>query len=294
MPDSPNRLIADRLDETARLLAEQGADRFRVAAYRDAAATLRTLPRPVPEILRTEGTGGLEALPGIGPSLARAIREVVVTGRLGMLDRLRGESDPLALLGSVPGVGATLAERVHHRLGIGTLEELEAAAHDGRLRRLAGIGEKRLVGIREALAARLGRVRGSAPADEFTPPVAELLAVDREYRARAEAGELPLIAPRRFNPRHEAWLPVLHTQRGEHHYTALFSNTARAHQLHRTRDWVVLYVDGGREAPTERQYTVITSRLGALRGKRIVRGREVESARHYHPAAAAETETAPA
>jgi DNA polymerase (family X) len=290
MPDSPNHLIAARLEEAAHLLAAQGANSFRVAAYREAAETLRTLARPVPVILRTEGTTGLEALPGIGPGLARAIRELATTGRLAMLDRLRGESDPLSLLASVPGVGITLAERLHHRLGIGTLEELEAAAHDGRLARVAGIGAKRLVGIRDALAARLGRVRGSAPDDgPPAPPVEELLAVDREYRDRAGAGELPLITPRRFNPNQEAWLPVLHTQRGGREYTALFSNTARAHQLGRTRDWVVLYVDG----PGERQYTVITARLGVLKGKRIVRGRETECARHYRPHPLQEMETAP-
>lgn len=105
------------------------------------------------------------------------------------------------------------------------------------------------------------------------PSVEDLLSVDREYREKSDAGELKLIAPRRFNPTGEAWLPILHTDRGEHHYTALFSNTARAHELGRTHDWVVLYVDG-RDA--EQQYTVITSGRGAFRGRRIVRGREAE------------------
>lgn len=60
--------------------------------------------------------------------------------------------------------------------------------------------------------------------------------------------------------------------------TALFSNTARAHQLGKTRDWVVLYYDGrGRE----RQCTIITSEWGPLQGRRIVRGREAECALHY-------------
>jgi hypothetical protein len=56
----------------------------------------------------------------------------------------------------------------------------------------------------------------------------ELLDVDREYREKAAAGTLRLIAPRRFNPTGEAWLPVLHTRRGQRRYTALFSNTARS------------------------------------------------------------------
>jgi hypothetical protein len=104
------------------------------------------------------------------------------------------------------------------------------------------------------------------------------LDVDREYREQAAAGMLHKITPRRFNPHKEAWLPVLHTQRGERHYTVLFSNTARAHQLGKTHDWVVLYYDRGQE---EQQCTVITSQRGPLTGKRIVRGRETECALYY-------------
>jgi DNA polymerase (family 10) len=110
--------------------------------------------------------------------------------------------------------------------------------------------------------------------------VDELLDVDREYREKTASGEMPGIAPRRFNPTGEAWLPILHTHRGERNYTALYSNTARAHELGRVRDWVVLYYDGGFD---ERQATVITSHRGALAGKRIVRGREQECFQYYQP-----------
>jgi putative hydrolase len=274
-----NTEIARRLEEVAWLLNEQGANPYRVQAYRRAAETLRRLGQPVTEILQREGAEGLRQLPGIGESLARSIREMVLTGRLPILDRLRGETDSISLLASVPGIGPVLAERLHHDLGIDTLEELETAAHDGRLTNIAGIGEKRLAGIMDSLATRLGRVRAPArPVTEAEPSVAELLDVDREYREKAATGELRRIAPRRFNPHHEAWLPVLHSQRGERHYTVLFSNTARAHQLGKTHDWVVLYYDGGRG---ERQCTVITSQRGSLSDKRIVRGREGECALYY-------------
>jgi predicted flap endonuclease-1-like 5' DNA nuclease len=279
MTVSPNLEVAARLDEVARLLRDQGANRYRVDAYRSGADAVRRLQRRVSDILRDEGLDGLERLPGIGPSLARAIRALVETGRLPMLERLRGETDPIALLASVPGIGPLLATRLHHDLGIDTLEELEAAAHDGRLAAIAGVGEKRVVGVRDSLASRLGRLRptdGEIAADE--PTVAELLDVDHEYRTEAAAGRLRTITPRRFNPRREAWLPVLHTQRGDRHYTALFSNTARAHELSRTHDWVVLYVDGARG---ERQYTAVTARRGVLEGRRVVRGREVECLAYY-------------
>jgi hypothetical protein len=70
-------------------------------------------------------------------------------------------------------------------------------------------------------------------------------------------------------------LPVLHTVRGERHYTALYSNTPRARRMGASRDWVVLYYDSGQ---AEGQATVITARWGPLAGTRIVRGGEVELA----------------
>ena len=274
MAEPLNEDIAGRLDEVAGLLAAQGANRFRVRAYRHAAEVVRHLARPVSEILEREGLEGLKALPGIGESLARAIRDVLAHGRLAMLERLRGESDPTVLLRSVPGIGRVLADQLHHDLGLATLEDLEAAAHDGRLEQIAGLGPKRLAGIRDSLAHRLSRVRPPEDAVAVAPPpVAEILDVDREYREKAAAATLATIAPRRFNPAREAWLPILHTERGRRHYTALFSNTARAHRLGRTRDWVVIYWDEGRG---ERQSTVITAERGPLAGQRIVRGREAE------------------
>jgi putative hydrolase len=111
-------------------------------------------------------------------------------------------------------------------------------------------------------------------------PVHELLDVDEQYRRLARQGHLPRIAPRRFNPTREAWLPVLHTERGERHYTAMYSNTAHAHEVGATHDWVVIYRDdedhGG-------PWTVITAGYGPLRGRRIVRGREDEC-RQFYPA----------
>jgi hypothetical protein len=201
-----------------------------------------------------------------------------------MLDRLRGESESAALLASVPGIGKSLAARLRQELGIDTLEQLESAAHEGQLKGIAGIGDKRIAGIIDSLSTRLGRLRPlGAAVKTAEPSVAEILAVDREYRDKAAAGALPTIAPRRFNPKREAWLPILHATRGERHYMALFSNTARAHQMEKTRDWVVIYYDG---RDGERQCTVITSQRGPLIGKRIVRGREMESLEYYQQSVA--------
>jgi len=273
-----NAQVARRLDEVADLLAEQGANLFRVQAYQRGAETLQRLTRPVDEILTQEGVEGLRKLPNIGDRLAVAIRDIIRIGRLPMLDRLRGECDPVDLLETVPGIGPVHAARLHAELGIDSLEDLEAAAHDGRLSDVAGLGGKRVAGIMDSLATRLGRIRPPGPRAPDEAPVPELLDVDHEYRELATAGMLHRIAPRRFNPNHEVWLPILHTTRGERHYTALFSNTARAHKLGRTQDWVILYYDAG---SGERQSTVITSQFGDLKGKRIVRGREEECEQYY-------------
>jgi DNA polymerase (family 10) len=271
-----NAEIAEPLDAVATLLAAQNANPFRVRAYRNAATVIRGLPIAVAELYREEGEAGLERLPQIGPGIARALRDFITLGRLPMLDRLRGEASPEDLLAGIPGIGSALAERLHHELGITTLEDLELALHDGRLASLRGFGPRRLASLSAVLAERLGRKPSYRP--EPGPPVAELLSVDEEYRDRAARGELTRIAPRRFNPEGRAWLPVLHTTRGDRHYTALYSNTALAHRLGRTHDWVVLYADGGRE---ERVATVVTMRSGPLAGRRIVRGRETESFQHY-------------
>ncbi len=278
-----NAAIAARFEEVAQALTNQHANPYRVSAYRTAARNIRDWPQAMSRLVDEQGLSGLMRLPGVGERLARAIYQLTTTGRFPMLERLRGESDPGLLFASVPGVGVKTAQRIHDKLGIHTLEELELAAHDGRLERL-GVGAKRLAGMRDALAGRLGRIdRYPAVENASLPDVGEILDVDRHYREEAAAGTLPTITPRRFNPQHQRWLPVLHTRRDGRDYTVLYSNTARAHELGRTHDWVILYFDGQRGA--ERQCTVVTALRGRLRGRRIVRGREAECLQHYLPVA---------
>jgi len=199
-----NRMIAGQLEDAAETLRSQGADDVYVAAYVQAAASVRRWPISMAVMYRHRGIEGIEEVPGIGPAIARVVQELLRHHRL----------PPLERTGSV----VTFPSRGH----------------------------------RPSL-------------------VEELLDVDREYREKAAEGALPVIAPLRHNPESDRWLPVLHTRRGSRRYTALFSNTERAHRLGRTRDWVVLYVHDGSE---ERQFTVITATHGALRGHRVVAGHE--------------------
>jgi len=282
-----NSQCADRLREAADLLDAQGANPFRVGAYRRAAETVRDLPEDLARLIDREGLEGLEALPGIGRGIASALLEMNRTGRWMQLERLRGSADPTQLFTAVPGLGHRLAERIHDELHIDTLEALEMAAHDGRLETVPGVGPRRAAAIRASLQTMLSRGRarrapgatGLGTRLEPGPSVATLLDVDREYRLKADDDTLPTIAPKRFNPTGDAWLPVLHTQRDGWHFTALFSNTAQAHQLNRTRDWVVIYYYDDEHA--EGQHTVVTETHGPLTGRRVVRGREAECRTHY-------------
>lgn len=276
-----NLKIADKLREAADILESQGAGRFRVNAYRRAADTVAGLTRGVAEIFDQEGVEGLMALPTIGESIAGAIAQMIRTGRWPQLERLRGTLDPEALFQTVPGVGPETARRLHDALHVDTLEALETAAHRGELESVPGIGPRRAAALRASLGDMLNRVRPARRPEPGgpRPDVATILDVDAAYRREAEAGRLQTIAPKRFNPKGEAWLPILHTQRGDWHFTALFSNTALAHRLGRLRDWVVVYFYDGDDR--EGQNTVVTETRGPLAGRRVVRGREDECRRHY-------------
>jgi hypothetical protein len=274
-----NQLIAAMLREMADLLEQQGADGFRIAAYRRAAQTIDALEMPVEELARKGGLKALDELPAIGRGIAAAIMEMLTTGRWGQLERLKGSIEPENLFQTVPGIGPELASRIHDELDIDTLEALELAAHEGRLDAVRGIGGRRTAAIRAALGERLGRRRIKARVHPRVPLLEFLLDVDREYREKAASGRLRKIAPKRFNPTGEAWLPVLHTRRGDWQFTVLFSNTQLAHGLRKTRDWVVIYFQTDTEV--EGQCTVVTESRGPLRGRRVVRGREHDCEVHY-------------
>ncbi len=273
-----NIRIAARLREMSDLLERQGERGFRAQAYRRAAEVIERLGEPIDEVLSREGRAGLVALPAVGQGVASAIVEMITSGRWSALDRLTGELDPEELLATIPGIGPLLAHRLHNDLHTETLEGLEQAAHDGSLERLTGFGAKRLQAVRAILRDRLQVLRGHVSQGK-TPGVKLLLAVDADYRAKAGRNELKLIAPRRFNPGRLAWLPVLHAHQRGWHFTALYSNTARAHQLNKSRDWVVIHVT--HELEPDWQCTVVTETRGPLKGRRVIRGREEECERHY-------------
>ena len=276
-----NQDIANKLLEIATLLEEQGANPYRVSAYRNAASVIIHLPQQVSEIVARNDFQGLVALPGIGEGIARSIYEYVALGHMSRLESLKGGHDPVALFESIPGIGPKLAHRIIEHLHIDSLEALEVAAHNQRLEKIPGFSARKVAMVQAWIAQVLGRQRPRPqPHEPFTEPSVQLiLQVDQQYRQKAKAAELPMIAPKRFNPEGKAWLPVMHVSKQGWHFTALFSNTARAHQLNRTDDWVVIYFDDDQDH--ESQHTVVTETHGALTGQRVVRGRETECREYY-------------
>lgn len=270
-----NAEIAANLEELAQHLEEAGTQPLLVQTYRAVAHTVRWLEQPVQRILAEQGRAGLESLQHVDDRTVDALEDLIDTGHLDLLDEVRADLEPQHTFDQVPGISRVLARAIEMRLGIVTLEELATAAVDGRLERMPEIDPDGVARIQAGLRARMGR-RSMRAAEH--PPVAELLSIDREYRRRAAAGELHRIAPSHNNPQHIPWLPVLHSIRGPHRYTALFSNTDLAHTLGKTDDWVIIYTFVmGRV----RQDMVATELEGDLAARRVVRGREQETREHY-------------
>lgn len=265
-----NRTVAGKLREYADLLVQQGEGGFRSRAFQKAANAVEALPRGVDEILAAEGRAGLVALPTIGYGIAAAIAEMLATGRWSQLDRLQGEFAPETLFQTIPGIGPRLARRLAEDGHLENLADLEYALHLNDLS-IKGIGKRRKRMIADALSERLGQPSQILIARKSVPSVTLLLDVDRTYRERAAADKLRKIAPRRFNPNGEAWLPIMHMRRAGWHFTVHFSNSRLAHELRKTRDWVIVHFQ--RDGETEGRCTAITETSGPMMRKRVIRGR---------------------
>ncbi|MDI1452042.1 helix-hairpin-helix domain-containing protein [Polyangium sp. 6x1] len=172
-----NETIGSTLDQVADLLEIEGASVFRVRAYRGAARTVSALASPV-STLPEKGPGSLEELPGIGKDLAGKIRELAESGELALLHELKSRTpESLIHLLELPGLGPKRAKAIHEGLGIDTIEELEKAAREGRLRALKGVGPKLEAQILEGIAARAARGKRISLAEaeaQIEPIVARL------------------------------------------------------------------------------------------------------------------------
>ena len=147
-----NEDIAAIFDEMADLLEVESANPFRVRAYRNAARTVRGYGREMAELVSEDFD--LTTLPGIGKDLAAKIKEILSTGTAAALKKLHKEV-PASLeeLLKIPGLGPKRVKILYHTLEIRTLEQLEKAAREGRIKELAGFGSKTEQHILEIIAA---------------------------------------------------------------------------------------------------------------------------------------------
>jgi DNA polymerase (family 10) len=153
-----NATISAIFDEIADLLDIQGANPFRVRAYRNAARTIGELGTDV-KTLMERGTAATD-IPGIGEDLANKINEIVQTGHCQFLEKQRKEVPPaVTALLRVPGLGPKRVRILWHDLEIQTLAQLLQAAKDGRIRDLPGFGAKTEQKIIDSVQAHLGEAR---------------------------------------------------------------------------------------------------------------------------------------
>jgi len=141
--------VARVLDEIAQYVALSDPNRFKSRAFERAARAVESLEEDLAALV---ANGALLSTPGIGKAVGAIIKELVETGRSRYLDELRKQYPPgIFDLLRVPGFGLTKIGLVHEKLGIGSLDELEAAAREGRLAKLRGFGPKTQTKIIEGI-----------------------------------------------------------------------------------------------------------------------------------------------
>ena len=189
-----NTDIARIFDEIADLLELQGANPFRIRAYRNAArmlGTMGTLGRSVATMV--ERHENLDSLPGIGPDLAGKIGEIVATGSCALLERLR--ADVPAGLGTMlrlPNLGPKRVRALHDELGVQTIEQLHAAAQAGRIQTVHGFGprlQQQILAATRTQLPNIARIRLDAAEAAAQPLLARLRGLRGVVRAEV-AGSL--------------------------------------------------------------------------------------------------------
>ena len=191
-------------EEIADLLEIQGANPFRIRAYRNAARILGDLPQEARTLV--ERGDDLTRLPGIGSDLAAKVNEIVNTGHCSLLDRLRKELPPaITELLKIPGLGPKRVKALYHDLDVQTVEQLHRAAQDGRIRALPGFGAKTEQNILQAVQDHASQSRRFklATAAQYAealrtflqkiPGVQEVIVAGSFRRMRETVGDLDIL-----------------------------------------------------------------------------------------------------
>jgi len=136
-----NSYISKQFSDLANLLEIQGENPFKVRAYRNAAIVINNLSTPIEELIK-DGKD-LTKIPGIGTHIAKKIEQIIKTGKLPKLEKLKKEIPPSLLdLLSIEGLGAKRVKILYEKLNITNLEQLQLAAKEHKISALRGFGKK--------------------------------------------------------------------------------------------------------------------------------------------------------
>ena len=179
-----NRQLADAFTLIANLLEIKGENVYKTIAYRRAADSLLNLGREASDYWKE---GKLEQIPGVGKAIAEKIDELLSTGKLEFLEKLKREI-PSGLVDwlPIPGLGPKRAAMIWKTLNITTFAELEAAAKEGKLRGLPGMGEKSEAAILEGIAS-LARRSVRIPLGRAYPLALQILAELKKVKGVVQA-----------------------------------------------------------------------------------------------------------
>lgn len=171
-----NNEIADTLEEVADILDIQGANQFRIRAYRNAARKIRNLSRSVEDMVN-EGED-LTEIEGVGKDLAEKLEEMARTGKLEQLEELKQDfPEALTTLLKIEGLGPERVGDLHQKLGIKTTGDLEKALEEGKVQELHGFGEKITAKIKKALEEGPGKEKRTKlkVAEQYVEPLVKYL-----------------------------------------------------------------------------------------------------------------------
>ncbi len=231
-------------------------------------------------------------IPGIGPVLAGRIHQKLDIDSLEALEQAAYDGTLTQLFGFGKGRAMLVRDSVGAMLGRAASQQLRrtmSRVMSKSVSKSTSRETSRIIPPPVSSTSVAHRSQSSADCQQTLEQIADspsielLLEVDAQYRYLAKAGQLKMVSPRRFNPEGKPWLPVMKLKRAGWSFNVLYSNTARAHELCKTHDWVVIYYekeddekeDDEKEDGKESQHgqcTIVTETRGACRGDRVVRG----------------------
>ncbi|MFO7852157.1 MAG: DNA polymerase/3'-5' exonuclease PolX [Bacteroidota bacterium] len=200
-----NKKIAEKLEEVAGLLELKGENRFRVRSYRDAARVISGMSEDLGGLVDSDGK--LQDIPGIGESIAEKIKEIIKTGKLKQLEKLKKEiPESLLEVMALEQMGPQRTKVLYEKLGVETIEDLKKAAEGGKIDDISGFGKKMSETILKAIeeyeeSDHVGRFKLKEVEDrieslrEYLKEELDNISIAGSYRRKKETvGDIDILA----------------------------------------------------------------------------------------------------